>query len=352
MKFSPLERIKIRLMCKGVKLSDEFKNKFTRYRFKRASLSEGIFFTLKLNGETTYVNVGAFENFVSSSPYLYDEKKKKLLKREKPICDAEVFNDPEWYKFKLPDGKEFQSILQEHGPHILATSITSNCSFKELGKGCGFCALSGSQKRNADDVKAVLQKLRKMGYRYRELNINSGTIAETDFGVKRYMEMAEVGKEFELLVYVQIPPIKRSDIALLKSAGVDSISFNLEIYNDNIRKKLCPGKSEIKKERYFKAIEEAVEIFGTGQVSSWLIIGLEPVEDTLKGIDEIIKRGGIPYPTVFRPLIGTPLENLNPPSVERVEEVLSYLKEQMLASNLTPSLSRAGCINCGCCTVM
>lgn len=352
MKLSEIERIKIGLMCKGIKLSDEFKKQFTRYRFKRASLSEGVFLILKLNDKETYVNAGAFENYVLSSPYTYDEREKKILKDGEPVCDARIFPDPEWYKFKLPDGKEFQSIVQEHGPGILATSITSSCSYKERGMGCSFCALSGSHERNAEDVKNVLKELQRMGFRYHELNINSGTIAEVGFGFDKYAKIAQAGKECGLRVYIQIPPIGREEMKFLKSAGVDSISFNLEIYNDEIRKKLCPGKSTIPKERYMRAIEDAVEIFGKGQVSSWLIIGLEPVEDTLKGIDKIIERGGIPYPTVFRPLKGTPLENMPPPSVEAAERVFLHLKEKMAHYGLNPRLSLAGCINCGCCTVM
>jgi hypothetical protein len=349
MEMTSLQRLKVELLCYGVRLGEEKKN-FTRYRFKRASLSEGLYFILKKNGEECPVNIAVFEDFVEKSPYFYRDG--FIYRDEIPLCEAELIPDPQWYKELLPDGREFQSILQQHGRDVLAIAI-SDCFYKDEGNGCLFCALQGDGRRKSpEDVEYIIRNLREKGFSYRELNINSGTMNKKDSGAKIYGDIARIGKKEGLSVYVQIPPVGKDAMIFLKESGVDSISINLELYNDELRKKFCPGKSKIKRERYLSALSDAVDVFGPSQVSSWLIIGLEPEEETMKGIDEIINRGAIPYPSIFRPLKGSKLENLSPPSPEMAMRIYSYLNRRLREKGLNPGLSKGGCVNCGCCSVI
>lgn len=345
------EILKIELMCRGIKLGS-FRNSFTRYRYKRASLSEGLYFRIKRDGEILSANIPAFEPFVEGSPFYYDHKRGEIYRGEEKVGEGDIIPDPPWYRKLLPDGREFQSILQQHGEDILALAITSRCWFKSEGRGCLFCALEPrGEAKNPEDVRYVIRRLKEEGYSYKELNINSGTIKEKDFGVEFYAAMACAGRDEGLRVYVQIPPISEDGMKLLRDSGVSSISMNLEIFNDRIRKEICPAKSEISKGTYLSALERAVKIFGDGQVSSWLIIGLEPEEDTMRGIDAILETGAIPYPSVFRPLKGSPLEKLLPPSPEIAVRIYSYLREK-LEKRKEILGSRAGCVNCGCCSVL
>jgi len=349
MEMTPLQKLKVELLCYGVRLGEEKRN-FTRYRFKRASLSEGLYFILRKEGEELPANLAVFEDFVEKSPYSY--RGGLIFRDEVPVCEAEIVPDPKWYKELLPDGREFQTVLQQHGKDILALAI-SGCFYKEAGKGCLFCALQGDGGRKSpEDVEYIIRSLKEKGFRYRELNINSGTMAEKDYGAEVYGEIARRGKKEGLSVYIQIPPIEKDAMIFLKEAGVDSISINVEIYNEELRRKFCPGKAQIKREKYLSALSDAVEVFGASQVSSWLIIGLEPEEETMKGIDEMVKRGVIPYPSIFRPLKGSKLENLPPPSPEMAMRVYSYLNQKLFEKGINPELSKSGCVNCGCCSVI
>lgn len=349
MEMTPLQILKIELLCYGINLG-EMKKDFRRYRFKRASLSEGVYFTLKKEGEEHSANLAVFEDFVKTSPFLF--KNGTIYKNDEPVCNAQPVPDPEWYRDSLPDGRDFQSVLQQHGKDVLAIAI-SDCSFKRNGRGCLFCALKndGDRKR-IEDVEYIIKILKEKGYNYRELNINSGTMDGKDFGAEIYGRFAKVGKKEGMRVYIQIPPISKSSMILLKESGVDSISMNLEIFNDQLRKKFCPGKGDIKKEEYLSSLERAVDVFGHSQVSSWLIIGLEPEEETMKGIDAILETGAIPHPSIFRPLKGSELETLPPPSPQEALRIYYYLKEKIEEKKVNVILSRSGCINCGCCSVI
>ena len=48
----------------------------------------------------------------------------------------------------------------------------------------------------------------------------------------------------------------------MKDSGVDSLGMHFEVVEEEIRKKILPGKSEISLERYYKSFEESVAVFG------------------------------------------------------------------------------------------
>ena len=53
----------------------------------------------------------------------------------------------------------------------------------------------------------------------------------------------------------------------------------------------CPKKNAIGQENYLKFIDYAVDIFGVNNVRSLLIVGIEPLEETLKGVEKLAQRG-------------------------------------------------------------
>ncbi|MBR2787380.1 MAG: hypothetical protein IKD76_07910 [Clostridia bacterium] len=80
----------------------------------------------------------------------------------------------------------------------------------------------------------------------------------------------------------------------LKNIGIHGIAVNMELNNPEKLKFYCPEKAEIGQERYLKFIEDAVEVFGVNYVRSAFIVGLEPLEETLKGVEKLAQRGCIP----------------------------------------------------------
>ena len=84
-----------------------------------------------------------------------------------------------------------------------------------------------------------------------------------------------------------------------------------------------PGKAEVTRARYLEAFTAAVEIFGKGQVSTYLLAGLG---DTLQSLHEaarvLINLGVYPFIVPFVPVNGTPLATHRPPSTEFMRSVL------------------------------
>ena len=80
-------------------------------------------------------------------------------------------------------------------------------------------------------------------------------------------------------------------IKLLKEHGIKGLSINMELNSKKALEYYCPEKAAIGQENYLKFLELAVKIFGKDNVRSLLIVGIEPLEETLKGVEKLAKIG-------------------------------------------------------------
>ena len=135
------------------------------------------------------------------------------------------------------------------------------------------------------------------------------------------------------------------DAQKLKDMGVHGLSINLELYNQDIARKIMHSKWKASRQRYLDFIAEAVPIFGGGNVRSLLMVGIEPLEDTLRGIEALAERGCDPVLSPFRPDPATPMRNEKPPRVDllveayqRAEEIVSKYKGVKLGPRCIPCM--------------
>jgi len=350
-------KIKAELFCKGIRCDLGSELPIPYLQNKRASLSEGKCFILSPDQGKFPINVAVRERFVKDSPFHFSPLDKKIYKDNKPFVDAEDLPQPEWYSLKLPHGKSFDQVVQVHAADILASALSNFCGFKADGKGCKYCALrTGSESGNKDpkEIAYCLSYLENAGVHFSDLNLNAGTLRGEDRGGGLYLKtIQEVRKVSNIPIAAQIcPPDNFSWIKYLYEEGLNAISFNLEIYDEKIRREICPGKSAIPRERYLEAIKYAVEIFGRNQVSSWLIAGLEPVESTIEGARAIATLGAVPFISVFRPLTGTELETRLPPLAEDVVTIFRRVGEILREYHVNPKASTSGCVRCNYCSAL
>ncbi|MBW1988811.1 MAG: hypothetical protein JRI97_04615 [Deltaproteobacteria bacterium] len=351
-------RAKLALLCHGVRLAPEDLSRFPGYRHKRASLSEGLCLDLLFPGlpGPVGINVAVHEPFVASSPFFLNTRSGWIEKDGEPFVRFRLMEPPSWYALSTEDGTPFQEVFQVHARSILATSLTNFCEYRNRGGACAYCALgSGPDKPKTKSPKllrSVLVELKKRGTAYSEVNINAGALQNGEAALSLYEKaVAAVRGVVNWPVYVQLCPPGIPDAARrLAEAGVDAVSYNLEIWDPDLRKALLPEKSRVSREGYLEALEDACAVLGRGQASSWLIAGLEPVSSTMEGIRAVAQTGAVPFVTVFRPLLGSRLQNEPPPDPDALVPVFEELCRVLAQTGLSPARSKAGCAGCGCCT--
>ena len=70
-----------------------------------------------------------------------------------------------------------------------------------------------------------------------------------------------------------------------------------------------------------------MQVYGLGRVRSLLLVGIEPIEDTLAGVEALAARGCDPVLSPFRPDPSTPMRAIPPPTEADLGEVWERSEE-------------------------
>ncbi|MDR1443090.1 MAG: radical SAM protein [Bifidobacteriaceae bacterium] len=158
--------------------------------------------------------------------------------------------------------------------------------------------------------------------------ISGGTPKPKDIGNHQelYLRVLKTFPEVPVdIMMVPIPGIL--DLPALGAAGLNELSINLEVYDRRCQQAVARQKYNRGRDSYLDFIESAAEQLGPGRVRSMLLVGLEPTESTLEGVEAIARRGGVPVLSPFRPDPVTPLARMRPPSYEELLDVLTRSEE-------------------------
>jgi radical SAM protein (TIGR04043 family) len=230
--------------------------------------------------------------------------------------------------------------------------------YQGCGEGCKFCGIEVSlendatiEEKNHVQMSEVIAAAKKEG-RCNHMTLTSGTDETIDKGANRYIELLKGVKNNypNLPLHVQIEPLEDlSYIDELKDAGADTIGIHLEVLVESLRKIITPGKFRIPYDLFVKNWKHALEVFGSNQVSSYVLTGFgENTEDFIKGTEKLISVGVIPYITPARSIPGRKDLSATNPSV--MVEIYSKAAELMRKYGVNPLKSKAGCVRCGGCS--
>jgi hypothetical protein len=105
-------------------------------------------------------------------------------------------------------------------------------------------------------------------------------------------------------------------------AGVGGFSFNLEVFGNESASHIMPRKHARSSPHLPRTIRAALQaVGGGGRVRSLVVIGLEDVQDTLRGIEFLASLGCEPVLSPFRPSRNTALASLEPPDEQYLTRI-------------------------------
>ncbi len=111
------------------------------------------------------------------------------------------------------------------------------------------------------------------------------------------------------------------DLPRLDGLGLHQISINLELYSEKIAADVMRHKHRQGRDYYLDFLGDAAETLGGNRVRSMLMVGLEPIESTLEGVEAILQRGCVPVLSPFRPDPVTPMRDSRPSTADELREV-------------------------------
>jgi hypothetical protein len=288
--------IKANLMCDGINVDDkakEFLNILSPIWLMNDYITcTGV--TLVFANQYATVDVNPESKFTLTSDgddlYIVDDKGEAFL--TKAITPPDYMKDEIWI-----EGKSITTYVNTYTDRV-RIQLLSGCA-----NACKFCnaveceyefnsitgldtalqiALSQSKIRHGllssgnaktpDDIERLTDMYKFFTQKYKDLDIDLMTPPR---GFRRYKE------EHEYETYLKY----------VKEIGVYGISTNIELNSPEYLQRYCKEKADVGQRRYLDFIEKAVDIFGKNYVRSLIIVGLEPLEETLKGVEKLAKIG-------------------------------------------------------------
>ncbi len=312
----------------------------------------------------TVVNVPFFSGYVQHSPYWLsrrgdssydlwynDYRVEKML----PLAPA-----PDFYHKKTGDGFSYEKIALIHGKDCLASTVLQDCYYQGLNAGCSFCAIKLSLQREVTIRRKEPQQLEEVAREsLREgithLLLTTGTLLHRKEELRHLSECVKALKEATgLPIQVQcLPPEDFGLLEILKEAGVDTLGLHIESLDENVLQQHAPAKASLGWKGFQKVWSRAVKLWGRGQVTSYIIMGLgENLPRSLERIEKMVELGVYPYVVPLRPVQGTKLENKLPPSPSLMKQVYEFTAGLLSAGEMCAGEIAAGCGRCRACSAL
>lgn len=246
------------------------------------------------------------------------------------LFEAHFQRKPEWYDKRVSDGTAMSRIAQYAGPSKIIVAYSNECSLQDKGLDCLFCNINATKAAFADAEGLGIKTPRQIAETtraaydegFRRLTLTGGFIPERR-EVEYYIDVAEAIQEatglenFNGLACIGAP-LDLNVIEKYKEAGYDCIATNMEIWDANFFKTICPGKEAIcgGRQNWVDTLLHEVDVFGKGHVRSCFVTGIEPKAATLEGIQFLIEAGVVTVPLQWNPNPGSALEGHRAPTSE------------------------------------
>ncbi len=341
MSLNPCE-LEIDLFCRGIRIPEDVSLEGARGITRtRAGLGSGLEIVIPTSSwlkKQIWVNVPVEEHFARQSPYVLTGSPKAGYRVHHEDTDSwypiEIPREPAWYSRQTSRGIPMSRIGVLQGTY-LGIYVNLVCTFWNYNPplNCRFCTTGqnvgeheAADKAVSDVVETCLAAKAESDITF--VHLNAG------FQGTRGIQFAEpyigaIKQDVGALVGAQLAPERDfSRYDRLMDLGVDHLSFCVEFLNPDWFARICPGKAKmLGQDVFMKSIEYCTRKLGKGAVSGEIIAGVEPIEDTLRGIDEIAAMGAFPTVCIFRPTVGADMEQWPSPRYEDMVVIMQHVYE-------------------------
>jgi radical SAM protein (TIGR04043 family) len=301
-------------------------------------------------------------DYVSDSPFVLREADDgwRLFRDGAAVARAEVPARPKFYDMQTADGIPYWKIALLH-IDSLASTVIQTCRHWGTDDQCQFCGIELSLKAGATIAVKRPEQLAEVAVAAKELDgavdvtLTTGTTGGADKGALYLGRCAAAIKAAtDLPIQAQFePPDDLSVLEHIKAQGVDSVGIHIESFDMDVLGRVAPPKARTGIEGYFRAWEQAVEIFGPGQVSTYVILGMGEDHDvTVAGCRRAVDAGVYPFVVPLRPVPGSLMADWLPPPPDYVESLYRRIGPYVVSRGLGSWNVTAGCARCQACSAL
>jgi len=252
--------------------------------------------SLLLRDGTSIVTGGVGFTETKREPYTVDviDGKIVLVDEGEIIEEVEYWEKPDYYNKLTSSGKPMWQIVGAR-PQRLHILPSHYCHFWDKpGNGCKYCGIGATYHQNKDkkpprldvnDVAETVKEALKQPGRYTSVMLTGGSILsgkellddEVDFYIEILQAVGENLKVDKFPSQLNGTAFNEKQLRrLYENTGLTSYTTDLEVFDEEKFKWICPGKAEfIGYEEWKNRLYKAVEIFGRGNVNTGIVGGVE-----------------------------------------------------------------------------
>jgi radical SAM protein (TIGR04043 family) len=297
--------------------------------------------------------------FVERSPYVLRvrEGRTLLYRDDELVGPAKLPRRPRIYDLETADGIPYWKIALLHLDSI-ASTVVQKCIYWGTAEQCAFCGIELTRGEQTIPVKTPAQ-LAEVCTAARDLDgavdvtLTTGSINRRDRGALYLSRCAAAIKEAcGLPIQVQFEPPDDPDVLeQVARSGVDAVGVHIETFDPDVLQAVAAGKAQCGIEGYFRCWERAVEVFGRGHVTTYVILGMgERPELIEEGCRRAIELGVFPFVVPLRPVPGTPLGDSPAPHPDYVAGIYRSVAAMLADAGLDHVQAKAGCARCQACS--
>jgi hypothetical protein len=320
---SALQQLKISCMAQGIRICPEAADQISRHGEIPLTIHEyattgGV--TLRLP-DHIYINA-PFDDWWVQDP------EAALMTGPEPNTYHVIFRGEAFPSEVLPlpgylgardaDGHRAVDSVMSHADRIRISPI-HGCAF-----GCKFC--DSARRRYIRRPLQQLMDAYAIARADTELPahhalISGGSPSPRDVG---YLDAVyeHIIRNSPLPVDVMFTQRPDDIVERLANWGIYGYSINMEIYDPELAAQIMPQKHRHSLKVLAQNLERALGcVGGGGRVRSLVLVGLEPEQSLLQGVEFLARLGCDPVLSPFRPANGTPLSHVRPPDAEQLQRI-------------------------------
>ena len=265
---------------------------------------------------------------------------------------------PRFYDLQTADGVPYWKIALLH-LDSLASTVVQACNYWGNADQCGFCGIGLSLAAGRTVARKTPEMLAEVAVAARDLDgavdatLTTGSSVAPDRGALYVARCGQAVKEAAgLPVEVQFePPHDPRVLEQVRDMGVDALGIHVESFDPAVLARVAPGKFRTGIETYFRTWERAVELFGEGRVSTYVILGMgEDPELTVAACKRAVDIGVYPFVVPLRPVAGSLMAEVPAPSREYTEPIYRKVAAYLAERGLGADTAVAGCARCQACS--
>jgi len=263
-------------------------------------------------------NIGPTGRFQLS---LSDDATLRLLHDGQFVANVSLPPASAFYRQTTSRGVPFKGLAVLQGHDVLAFPYLWPCEYAKAGKACRFCHCGAYTQQQAalgigqaaiftaQDVAEVVHYAVNVEKCAKYIQLTGGSTYQTSGEYGRIIEMLQAIDRAaslaripgEIILYTT-PAEDVRQVNQLFAAGVDRIACDIEIWDENLAKQICPGKYQwTGRQRHLDTLQYIAKTYGRNKACSTFVVGLEPAESFLAGAEYLARQGIVPIPSIWMP---------------------------------------------------